>query len=292
MKNFLKRYSSVPNGFIEDFFSISKESYEDNELIIDFDIVVDWLEVRKDNLKRLMVKYFTQDYDYEIVTIKKYNENGSGSNYVEEIWITPDCFKELCMLSQTPKAKEVRQYYLSVEKLVKEYHQYIAQKMRERMTLLLQNQKPKHRIRGGKIYFFKALNHIKYSELEEDLYKIGKTIFIDGRFENYNSPMADNIEPLFELEIDDIDAVENCIKNVLTKYQYRKHGKEVYQIEAESLKHVFNSCQSFMDGMKKYLEKTSPKKSDSNIDKINQSINGPVLVFEDWFLKNGFDENE
>ena len=45
MNNFLKKYSSVPNGFIDDFFNITNDTYKDNELIIDFDKVVKWLNV-------------------------------------------------------------------------------------------------------------------------------------------------------------------------------------------------------------------------------------------------------
>lgn len=30
MEDFLKKYSTVPNGFIEDFFSITKEDYADD----------------------------------------------------------------------------------------------------------------------------------------------------------------------------------------------------------------------------------------------------------------------
>jgi hypothetical protein len=36
---------------MKDFFIIAKEEYSDNELIIDFDIMCKWLNVRKDNLK-------------------------------------------------------------------------------------------------------------------------------------------------------------------------------------------------------------------------------------------------
>lgn len=47
MQNFLKRFSSAPSEFIDDFFYISKEEYNDNDFCIDFDLVVKWFNVRK-----------------------------------------------------------------------------------------------------------------------------------------------------------------------------------------------------------------------------------------------------
>lgn len=71
MEDFIKRYSDVPIGFIDDFFNIAKIEYNHNELIINFDIVVKWLDVRKENLKRLLVGNFENNYDY---VITKYNQ--------------------------------------------------------------------------------------------------------------------------------------------------------------------------------------------------------------------------
>ena len=55
------------------------------------------------------------------------NVNGKGANYVAKIMVTPDCFKDICMLSQTEKAKEVRTYYKTVEKLLMDYYEDIQQ---------------------------------------------------------------------------------------------------------------------------------------------------------------------
>ena len=89
MEKFLKTYSNVPNGFIEDFFNISKESYDDNDLVISFDNVVRWLNVRKDSIKRLLIKYFVAGLDYITNKKIKYNDN-RGASYIDEIYITPD----------------------------------------------------------------------------------------------------------------------------------------------------------------------------------------------------------
>ena len=119
MEKFLKKFSDVPNEFLEDFFQIAKESYNDDEFTIDFSIVIKWFNTRKDHLKRFLFKYFLENHDYVIERIKKKNSIGNSTNYYDDIWITPDCFERLCTISQTSKAKEVRRYYLSIEKSIK-----------------------------------------------------------------------------------------------------------------------------------------------------------------------------
>ena len=69
MEEFVKKFSDVPNGFVEDFFDIAKDEYSDNDFAIDFDIVIKWLNTRKDSLKRLLTN-FTEGYDFTMEKIK------------------------------------------------------------------------------------------------------------------------------------------------------------------------------------------------------------------------------
>lgn len=272
MEEFVKKYSSMPNSFIEDFFDIAKESYNDNELSIDLNLVAKWLNVDKNNLKRLL-KNFTIDYDY-IINKTKVVSN-TGATYIQDIWITPDCFKRLCMLSKTSRADKVRSYYLSIEKLIRKYHHYIEEKLQKKIKLLEANQKPKVNIEGGVVYFFKALNQID----DEDLYKLGKTTNKKNRFNTYNSGNANDIEPLFIIEVDDIDTVEGCIKNILKKYQYRKY-KEIYKISVDALKMVFVNCDDLVRGFKKYMKNNGQKMLKVNAKKMRHSKYGLILSFQ------------
>ena len=40
MEKFIKKYSDVPNKFVENFFNISKENYNDTDFKFDFCVVV------------------------------------------------------------------------------------------------------------------------------------------------------------------------------------------------------------------------------------------------------------
>ena len=49
---FLKKYSSISNSFINNFFSLYTVDTTDTDLIINFDNLVNWLNIRKENLKK------------------------------------------------------------------------------------------------------------------------------------------------------------------------------------------------------------------------------------------------
>ena len=271
MEAFINKYSDVPKGFIKDFFNISKESYNDNEIIIDFDKVVKWLKVKKFHLKRLLVSKFEENYDY---TIEKINiKRNKGGTQKELIYITPDTFKHICMLSQTAKAKQVRKYYLSIEKLVRKYHIHIENKLYKELGLIKKNQKPKYKIKGGVVYILRALN----SDLS--VYKIGRTKNLDKRLNNYNSGLANDIDLLFILEVNDIIGVENCIKNLVRNHKYRKY-KEVYEIDLDILRSAFLSCDELVNGFKKHYNKKNKKKTKRTFKKMRDNEEG-LLIYID-----------
>jgi phage anti-repressor protein len=255
MERFLKRFSTLPHKFISDFYVIAKEEYSENEIIINFDKICNWLNVQKGHLKEILIKHFEENYDYTIEKKQKKQKNSTGRTTYHEILITPNCFKELCMISLTPKAKEVRKYFIEMEKLIKRYYEKIQDKMYEEMKLIKYNQKPKTKIKGGIIYILRALN------TKLDYFKIGKTKDLGDRLQKYNTGNANDIKLEFIIPVKDIDAAENCIKGSAKKFQYR-HKKEVYEIDLNVLKDLVENCAEITDKLQKYYEKktTSTKK--------------------------------
>lgn len=202
MEQFLKQFSTLPSKFIEDFFFIAKEDYDDTQRIINFELVCLWLNTRKDHLKEVLLKHFEENYDYTLEKKQKGQINSTGKTTYYEILITPNCFKELCMISLTAKAKEVRKYFIEMEKLIKRYFLTIKTEMYQDIGLLKNNQKPKTYIKGGVIYILRALN------TESDtLFKIGKTKDLSKRLKTYNTGNANDIEPEFVIPVVDINSV-------------------------------------------------------------------------------------
>jgi phage anti-repressor protein len=231
LQNFLKKYSSISNTFIDDFFSLYTTETTDTDLVINFDNLVIWLKIRKDSLKRTLIDTYIKNIDYKIRKIK----STTPGKPKEEIMITGDCCKRLCMLSKTKKAEEVRTYFIEIEKLMNKYKNYIIEALNKQVGVLENNRKPIPNNKGGIIYVLKTDKDII------DLYKLGKTKKFKERIRTHNSSHIDNVDIVHIYETDYIDEVEKCLKNILSTKQYRKR-KEFYQIDLDVLKELIKTC--------------------------------------------------
>ncbi len=83
-----------------------------------------------------------EDYTEQKILIKN---NNRGANYVSKIMLTPDCFKELCMISQTNKAKGVRKYYIVAEGLLRDHFETIINELNKELGLVKNNIKNKQK---------------------------------------------------------------------------------------------------------------------------------------------------
>jgi hypothetical protein len=61
MVDFLKKYSTIPTQFIDDFYGIVKDYEELNySFYISLDIVSRWMNQTKGNVKRTLIKKFVK----------------------------------------------------------------------------------------------------------------------------------------------------------------------------------------------------------------------------------------
>jgi hypothetical protein len=232
IKAFLRKYSSIPNAFIDDFHSVYDRSSKD-EFMIDLDVVSKWLMVQKAHLKSTLVSSYQTGVDFTVQVVP--NKRGRGRQ-LEKILMTADCFKFLCMRSRTPKAQMVRAYYVELERVMEKYSADFAEKLQERIADLERNQRVDNYPAGkGFIYVIKA------SEKWDSVYKLGKSKDLTGRLRSYNSGRMDGIDVIHVLETDMIDAVERCCKGMLAERQYRRI-KEVYQVDIDIIKDVIKDC--------------------------------------------------
>ena len=168
---FLKKYSKINNDFIEDFFCL----YDINnkfEFNIDLDIVCNWLNIRKDNIKKTLIRSYQEKVDY-IITKNKDNINPGAPK--EIILLTPKCFKILSMSSKSKKAVLVREYYYELEQILDRYKDYIIDGLKNKIEKLENNQKPtsfrfiKNKTQQINLHFF-------------NIFILSKTIFLNILF--------------------------------------------------------------------------------------------------------------
>jgi phage anti-repressor protein len=244
LQDFLKKYSSISNKFIDDFFSLYTINTNDTDLIINFDNLVIWLKMRKDSLKRTLTDSYIKNIDYKIKKIKSLIPGKPR----EEILLTSDCCKRLCMMSRTKKAEEVRTYFIEIEKLMDKYKDYIIESLNKKIDILENNQKEIPKNKSGIIYVLKTDHDIV------NLYKIGKTKKFKERIRTHNTSHINNVEIVHVYETNNIDAVEICLKGVLMSTQYRKR-KEFYEIDLDVLKKLIKTCDNMTLAAKKSNKK-------------------------------------
>jgi phage anti-repressor protein len=243
LQEYLKKFSSISNKFIDDFFSLYDENTEDDDFVINFDISAKWLNIRKDSLKRTLIESYRKNIDYKI-TIEKSTNAGRPK---ETIYLTPDCFKRLCMLTKSSKGEEVRSYYIQLEKHIDKYKDNIINDLRNRVKVLERNLKPNEIPKNeGVIYVLKTPEDISL----KDVYKIGSTEDFKKRLTTHHTSHADNIEVKHVYKTSDVKGVERCLKAVLKEKLYRKR-KEFYQIDIEILKNVISNCGDTLSLVKK-----------------------------------------
>ena len=232
LKEFLKKYSTVPNTFLDEFYDMQITNNVSTDFKIDLDILSKWLDARKDHLKETLLTSYNENIDY---TIKQEINKGRGGKPTDRIMLTNDCFKRLCMLSRSKKAEMVRTYFISLEKLIDKYKDHIIKSMEEKIKQLENNQKPIVNPQSGVVYVLKTDKSI------QDLYKIGKTKMFKNRMKTHNSSHNDNIEVIFVYETNDIDKVEGCLKVMLKDKQYKKR-KEFYEVDIDLIKELISKC--------------------------------------------------
>jgi phage anti-repressor protein/predicted GIY-YIG superfamily endonuclease len=254
--DFLKKFSTIPNLFLEDFFKLfNYESINNTEKIVNANDVIKWLKIHKHNLKKTLQKSYIKDVDYVITKTQKLKGIGGQKN--EIIIMSINCFKKICQSTQSIKGKEVREYFIQVESLLNKYKNYIINGMKEKINKLEKNQKPKVNPEKGVIYIFQTPN-----STENSLYKIGRTKDLKKRLQSHQSPLSHDIEILFYYESDNIIEIENCIKTLMKKYQYRKY-KEVYKININIIKSLIEECDKIIIDTEQKV-KISEMKDDPN----------------------------
>lgn len=250
LKEFLKKYSSISNDFINDFLGFYDIETKQSDFTINLADVAKWLGTTIKKIRKTLYYSYEEDYDYVNKLTKKEKNSGSGGNNKLDTNITADCFKRLCLLTKTKKGELVREYFIELEDIVNKYKLHIIQGLNDKIKKLETNQKPAVKHSGGIIYIFKVVD-----KNNDSLYKIGRTINLKNRLKKYNSNVADDIDILYVYECDDIIQIEKCVKLHMKEYQYRKY-KEVYEVNINILKHVIRDCDKLKN---KYRKQNSVK---------------------------------
>ena len=127
MVDFLKKYSDIPVEFIDDFYGVVKDYEELNySFYISFDSILKWINQTKSNVKRTLIKRFTQNIDYTLVKVY-----GNAGKPKEDILLKLSTFKNICNLLSNKSSKEICKYFLHIEDILNKYKNYIINSLKK-----------------------------------------------------------------------------------------------------------------------------------------------------------------
>lgn len=219
----------LDSDFIKTFmFALdSKEEYP-----IDINLLVEWkVDSRKDNAKKRLYKYFTESIDFCVKKIAPelsgaITDNKKGGHNIENIYITTDCFKAMCMLANNEIGRKVRGYYLTLEKIFKQYLEHKSKQIiNEKQNVILDKNRViyglKHNLNSIKVRH----NYHKFKDgacfyivcNDNGNIKIGETDNINDRLKDYRTsdPLL-KIKYLVYTNFNKI--IEKCILNKYNQF--------------------------------------------------------------------------
>ncbi|HEN5785742.1 TPA: phage antirepressor KilAC domain-containing protein [Streptococcus agalactiae] len=194
------------------------------------------VRTRYDNWFSRMTEYgFTENQDYLVTSIFGHNSNGGRQNKVDHI-VKLDMAKEIAMIQRTDKGKQVRTYFIQIEKDYNSPEKIMAR-------ALLMADKKVHKLEAQieadrpKVLFADAVSASKSSCLIGELAKIlkqngidigqnklfqwlrGNGYLISRRVESWNQPTQKSMQlGLFELKKTNINHADgHTTVNTTTK---------------------------------------------------------------------------
>jgi phage anti-repressor protein len=230
---FLKTYSLIDNKFIEDFYTFYDEGKNEYDFTISLELVSNWLNVRKDHLKTLLISNFIKNTDYTERKIS--GQKGKGTNNRIDVLLTYTCSKLLCMISKSEKANIIRNFYIELEKLIISYKDNIVNDLNKQLGVQVNNNKIiEENNKEGLIYILKV---------EDETYKIGTTAELKKRMTQYNVGRIDQLPIVYVFRCKNIKEVEKCVKDNMIKYRLKNHkNNEIFKVDDEFIKDTVIYC--------------------------------------------------
>ena len=264
----MKLFTTVPHSFIDDFFKFYTIKNEKTDFTVDLDKLAQWLDCQKTSLFRTLKESYKQDIDYNVRSCPTKKGNSSyGGNRNLCINLTLDCMKRMCMRSKTPKAEQVRSYFIEIEEFQMKYNDQIVDGLMRDIQNDAIAERARNRNDGpGWVYIFRASKKL-------NVFKLGETIDLIKRLRSYNTGRIKDIEFISKYKTSYRKEVERCVKRLVKERRY-KSRRELYQVDLVIIQKLIMGCSQ----LSLKLQETSPEKEklDGDYFMIFQADVAPV----------------
>ena len=124
------------------------------------------------------------------------------------------------MCSKTKKSDKVRQYYLSLEKMIDEYKDVIIDNLNTKIKVLENDLKKDDLPKGGHVYIFEEID-----QMNEKYIRIGSSDDVKKRMSNHNSSSVHKKKVLYKIKTDNFKQFEKCLQTHFYNFRYKKNGQ-------------------------------------------------------------------
>ncbi|KAJ3080963.1 hypothetical protein HK102_002672 [Quaeritorhiza haematococci] len=276
---------------------------QNGKCCIDLEDGMTWMGVtEKKHQKAKLERRFRAGIDYQVLLGTYTQQTGRGGHNKETIMITPETFKSLCMLADTQKGDEVRQYFSTMELIVQNYtlmqqtfkdQQYQLQL--EEQTRVLQNELQ------AKESELQQLKSKKYEQREHTGFcyviktdggiKVGKTKDVRKRVKGLQTANVGELKILLAFPTCEPDLVEKGVHLFLDRYRSNAN-REFFDCDPEYIKSVVELTGNFVNTMGSAYQAIT---RDELVSKLGETlcIEGipppptPVLVSDPFFHMKG-----
>lgn len=139
MDKYILANSDIPEQFIVDFINIVKSDEDNYKFLINLDMLMQYTgKLDKNNLLAGIKKKFTEGTDYIIVPQKK--SRITGGTVVNNIMLTPKCFREFCMTSTQKNMAIVKEYINKIISLLFKHYMTTHQQLAEKDGEIISNE--------------------------------------------------------------------------------------------------------------------------------------------------------
>lgn len=220
IKNFIdflrKQKCIIPETFILNYFIITKNNF------ISLSDCVLWIDVSRDSIVKTLKKTYVENKDYffidknEELNLSKISQKTFNvvSNNKKYIKLTVDCFKKISMSSNSKNGRLTKQYYIEMERIVKDFSNQELQRLRNENAKLKRNLNPITITENEGLYVWHENSTLKY--------RIGSGEILRRRIKQHNSSHADNIIVDYCLETSCYKDLETIVLKILETKRYRK----------------------------------------------------------------------
>jgi len=247
--------------YIDKFWNNIEEDkwiYIDNDMLVWIGYNAEENYKNKQSYNNLIKDNFEENIDYKLMFSKEFNNISNSTlkvyrnkeinshNKTKHLIISPDCFKQSLMLLRTGKSKEIKKYYIELEKIFRFYLEYQNQykdKQLKEKDIELKEEKSLNTFISDEIVKYQTMNFDEYIYIvttklnaKNKLFKVGRTKDLTSRLGSYKTGHHpnDKFYYCFYMKTHSAQKVENIISYIFSSFKVEPKS-ELYHIDYNTL---------------------------------------------------------